>query len=848
MTARLEITDGTTVIDLIQTGGNPFFLSSWRPAIIQPKGGGTYQQSSLSDGRRLVDRKFNNATETFDLVVRGFDPDALAAALQDLRMLLDKAVSYWTTNYQDTPVYLIAQADCEEYERYAIIHNWSTPEDENPYAQPFQQGDGQTVVDSWTLIVERGDWLENPPGESTCVEISGSQTVANDTEVIAYPLITNDDCYVSETDGTIALGTGNLLFGNMTAQSRNCGVRFRSVQVPAGATISSAFVRFTSGANDAGTVCNAIVYGERDDEPAAFSTFADFQGRARTTNGIAWNGIAAWTAGNTYDTPDIADIVQEIVNLGAWAQGDDIVIFVEDNGSDNAAFRGPASIDSGVYDEPELHITFGNRVAGRTATCENEVYIANKHNRAQLTDVYVSDGGAFGANLIGAIPPYALLPAVPAVNDAIYFGIDTTLADTGPFNNLVFDISVAQGDLITAWEYSVGAAWSSLATRLHDYTGAVALGTASFSITGVNSVWWRIPSDWTTATHNGVTGYWVRCRVAAIGATPTPPTQQNRDIYTTIWPYIEAAATSVGGNLAALLNLHCEEQSAGSALVSSTTIRRIVAGLRSTSRGENFTACLNAADEQNPAGITVAAGINSAFANLVNSPTGRIIEYTPAGVDALAMRARWELTATISPEYAGQFRTFLRYVTTGTTTSYTTRLVILSSLQNVVITGETMTIDTATTDYGAVELGAFTLPPYLGQAELEDFGSVYLRLDVGSSDGTDNLQIVDLWLMPVDEWAMDVDRSISGQLYARFDSTTDLRRMMRAAVYGTTGNVVETFIARKNGPAILQANVKQRMWFLIFTPITDGFESLIAHGLRFQAYANQRYFSYRGNR
>jgi len=853
MAARLEITDGTTVIDLIQTGGNPFYLNSWRPAIIQPKGGGTFQQSSLSDGRRLVDRKYNNAIETFDLVVKGDDPDALAAALHDLRVLLEKAVSYWTTNYQDTPVYLIAQAECEEYERYAIIHNWSTPEDENPYAQPFNQGDASAVMDSWTLIIERGDWLENAPGDSTCVQIGGFQTVANDTEVIAYPLITNDDCYVSETAQTIALATGNMFFGNLTAESRNAGVRFRSVQVPAGATISSAFVRFTAGDNQAGTDCNAIVYGERNDEPAAFSTFANFQGRTRTTNGIAWNGIAAWTAGNTYDTPDIADIIQEIINLGNWTIGDDIVIFVEDNSSDLNAYRAPASIDSETYDEPELHITFGDRVAGRTATCENEVYIANKHNQAQLTDVYVSDGGAFGVNLIGAVPPYNLLPAVPAVDDRVYFGIDTTLANTGPFSSLVFDLSVAQDDLTITWQYSRGAGvWSTLTVT--DHTDTI----EPLDTTGVNSVHWVPPANWATDTVNLVTGYWVRANVSAVGVAPSPPVQQNRDVYTIIWPYIELAATEISGDLPAFMQYKIFNQSYGSS-VGVLETNRIFVGLRSYSRGSSFTAYLNVSDEQNPTGITVSLGGSVTYSNVTTSPTGRRAEYSPAVAEVSASRVLFQLSSAIAPDYYGEYHAFIRGAQVG------------GALGDI---GVSLRLETGTVvtpvEIWETDEKYFETTADVGDFQLLDMGLVKIPSDAINADDTFSLLLLrilasntnatappdayfhDLILIPIDEWAGDFSGQfdITPSYFLQIDSVERPKRVTRALIREADSNEYVTAFYRNivNGPIMAQANARQRYWF-VATRLVSATDSVanfdVSHSL--QSFGVQRYFSYRGN-
>jgi hypothetical protein len=126
----LKITNGTTEVDLIQRGGNAFYLNAWRPAIAQLKGGGTWQQSSLSDGRRLVHTQWQNVIETFDLKIADLDPDAISRETQTLRRLLNEAIEFSTVSWKTDPVWLEARASNETNTRYALIHSWSTPDDE----------------------------------------------------------------------------------------------------------------------------------------------------------------------------------------------------------------------------------------------------------------------------------------------------------------------------------------------------------------------------------------------------------------------------------------------------------------------------------------------------------------------------------------------------------------------------------------------------------------------------------------------------------------------------------------------------------------------------------------------
>ena len=107
-----------------------------------------------------------------------------------------------------------------------------------------------------------------------------------------------------------------------------------------------------------------------------------------------------------------------------------------------------------------------------------------------------------------------LLPAVPDVDDAYYFGHDEMFA------GLKLDISTALGqsaapDLI--WEYYNGTIWASLTGVVDDTNG---LETA-----GENKATWTIPGNWTATVVTGETGslFYVRIRVDAVGTITTTP-------------------------------------------------------------------------------------------------------------------------------------------------------------------------------------------------------------------------------------------------------------------------------------------------------------------------------------
>jgi len=104
-----------------------------------------------------------------------------------------------------------------------------------------------------------------------------------------------------------------------------------------------------------------------------------------------------------------------------------------------------------------------------------------------------------------------LLPPVPAVNDAYYFGRpslwDWIELRMGTAGNGIWDI---------AWEYWNGTVWSFL--------DDVSDGTSGFRVSGTRLVSFTRPGDWTQATIGGIANlYWVRARVAAYTSVVTQP-------------------------------------------------------------------------------------------------------------------------------------------------------------------------------------------------------------------------------------------------------------------------------------------------------------------------------------
>lgn len=173
----------------------------------------------------------------------------------------------------------------------------------------------------------------------------------------ASPAVTTDDAIVVSGWGNY-FDSSFLGIGNIGGSPLESGWRFTNITIPQGSTINSAVITFTGIGNQPVTTCNVKFKGELSATPATFSTYADFAGRTRTTASVDWNNLEAWVNAATYDSPDLKTIIQEIVNLGGWASGNNLVIFCSDNGSSVDATRQPRDV-ADVVGKATITINYG---------------------------------------------------------------------------------------------------------------------------------------------------------------------------------------------------------------------------------------------------------------------------------------------------------------------------------------------------------------------------------------------------------------------------------------------------------------------------------------------------------
>lgn len=481
-------------------------------------------------------------------------------------------------------------------------------------------------------------------------------------------------------------------------------------------------------------------------------------------------------------------------------------------------------------------------------TCEEEVYFANKHNKANITNAYWYDASipAYSGNLMTGALPHLLLPPVPAVGDIFYMGCDTTLLDSGPFCSAVFDLMIAQVDLTIVWEYWNGA-WVAMDTQDNTAT-AQPLDT-----TGVKSLIWQPQSDEVAVAVNGVTAYWYRARVTVIGASPAPPWQQNRYIYSVTWANIEIEADQLPGDISMLVQNIIQDVTYQGMTDDPDPGRIIVAG-RQYSRGADFTPYLNFSTDQNPSGLTYTAYLGTSTGEHL-SATDQMGAYQPsAHGTTMRLCAQFAMNRTLGSQYKGTFHAFLRVynntVPDGVDYPFSARLRVQVGGDDIYVGKKDTT--TIADRLQILDLGQFTIPDNYGGI---DYVSNSFLVDVENlqNPATNNwLYLTELVLMPADEWIGDFwnCRSRNGTTYFDVNSIVNPGRDVQGiARYISNDAIYRIASPITTGAFRLNANGKVRIWYFWVEDDDSGIDEAYFWGVcKTQMFGTARYLSMRGDR
>lgn len=178
--------------------------------------------------------------------------------------------------------------------------------------------------------------------------------VANSQTTISRQVITdNDDAEQKISDGNVNVGSNDLQLTMDGSNNQIVGIRFTNLTIPVGATITNAYITFTSKDDKSGATSISMKCQAADNAPTFTTTNSSISARPTTLSFADWSNIPAWTKDNTYNTPDLSSVVQEVVGRSGWSSGNSIVFIITGSGE-----RKAYSYDGSSTKAPVLTITY----------------------------------------------------------------------------------------------------------------------------------------------------------------------------------------------------------------------------------------------------------------------------------------------------------------------------------------------------------------------------------------------------------------------------------------------------------------------------------------------------------
>jgi hypothetical protein len=172
------------------------------------------------------------------------------------------------------------------------------------------------------------------------------------------PAVSGDDGYTT-APATFDNNDDYTVVGQAGGAVNHSFFRIPNVGIRKGEKINSAKLTCKAYNAQVGTTTYFNIYMNDHDDAVAPTSYAEFASLDLTTAFSAWDSEEVWVENSTYDSPDFADAVQEVVDRPGWASGNAMMVLVKDDGSDNNAIRAPDSQDLGETTAVLLTIEYG---------------------------------------------------------------------------------------------------------------------------------------------------------------------------------------------------------------------------------------------------------------------------------------------------------------------------------------------------------------------------------------------------------------------------------------------------------------------------------------------------------
>ena len=179
---------------------------------------------------------------------------------------------------------------------------------------------------------------------------------------LIIPIVSeSDDAF--EASGSVSTNA-NIIRLTQGTKTTYTGLRYQDVNIPRGAIITKAFLRFNSEGFNA-DASELTIRAEAIGDSAEFSTSsANISSRTTTSNEVEWSSDNNWpVSGETVTTPDITAVIQEVVDRADWCGRNSLSILIEGDSSSGTSSRRITALDEGTGLSPQIVIAYDETTA-----------------------------------------------------------------------------------------------------------------------------------------------------------------------------------------------------------------------------------------------------------------------------------------------------------------------------------------------------------------------------------------------------------------------------------------------------------------------------------------------------
>ena len=210
-------------------------------------------------------------------------------------------------------------------------------------------------------------------------------------EIITSIVQATDDAYeiassVNSSSTTLKLSKGT--------NAVTLGLRYQDINIPRGAVITNAYIRFSSSAFNSGAT-NLIFSGELIGNSITFSeTNNNISARTKTSNSVLWDTDNDWPVSqDTTVSPDLSSVLQEIIDQSDWCGGNSLNIIVDGEGISTSSERTSPAFEDGQGLGPQLVVVYDDTSSTGCVKGKLRYQVSSQRDNAEeRRDGYQSTG------------------------------------------------------------------------------------------------------------------------------------------------------------------------------------------------------------------------------------------------------------------------------------------------------------------------------------------------------------------------------------------------------------------------------------------------------------------------